>query len=139
MSERAHTHRDTLALVLVMGGMTSWAVFPAIALLRDSAADDRSVLAAALVVGCLLGAWVATSVFRAVATATVVVAGALTAAVVFGVVGYIATRQMIDLGALEASAVLLSAVAAAAGAQLRHVGEPRRGLATAAIVLAAMG
>jgi hypothetical protein len=134
------THRDTFALVLVMGGMTTWAVAPAIALVHDnSTAEMESVLALALFIGCLVGAGVAASIFRGAALMTATVAGALTSALVIGCVHYIETRKLPPLDGFTASTVLLSIIATAAGATLGKRIAPRRGPGAAAIVMGALG
>jgi hypothetical protein len=139
MTALARTHRDTLAFVLVMAGMTAWAMFPAIALTRDSAQNEQSVVGLALCIGCLLGSAVAASTFRDVAVATAAVAGALTSALSLGVVVFANRRVVMTLDELTASIVLLSTLAAIAGMYLGRTLRPRPGLAAAAVVFASLG
>ncbi|HUQ02133.1 MAG TPA: hypothetical protein VM261_06525 [Kofleriaceae bacterium] len=137
---QAHTHRDTFAFVLAMGGMTMWALFPAIALVHGNSRDDeQSILALGLFVGCLIGAGVGAGVFRGAALATVTVAGALTSALSIGCVSYVEHRTMPALGGFTVSTVLLTTIAAVAGAVLGKRVAPRPSVAAAAIVLGALG
>lgn len=139
MTARAHTHRDTLAFVLVMAGMTAWAMFPAIAFSRDSAHTEQTVVGLALCVGCFLGAGIAASTFRDVMAPTAAVAGALTAALSLGVVAYANRRVVMKIDEMTVSIVFLTTLASVAGMYLGRVASPRPGLAAAAVVLASLG
>jgi hypothetical protein len=139
MTARTRTHRDTLAFVLVMAGMTACAMFPAIAFARESAHTEQSVVGLALCIGCLLGSAAAASTFREVAVATAAVAGALTSALSLGVVAFVNRRVVMTIDEMTVSIVLLSIIAAVAGTYVGRAARPRPGLTAAAVVYASLG
>lgn len=137
MAGGAHTHRDTLAFVLSIIGAIAWSMLPVGGLLYGPGEDPAGGLLTIALVGALLGAWTAASVWREVHPSIAAMAGGLCMAALVGA-NDLVHRARISVDVFEVVTIALVALAAFGGAVVGRRAEiPRVALTASWITIGA--